>query len=295
MLLKRIITASILAPLIVFIIFGLEPEWFSLIWGIVILLAAWEWTNLAGIQRVWVKALYLLSLIGFMLFIFLWTDFLELLTQIFNYPEVRKKSGWIEWTTIPPVLFWVTIMMVLHRAADSMLKTELKVKFKAFIGWFVLGAGWMFLARLRTLYGTELTMYFFLLIWSADIAAYFVGKKYGKTKFAPTISPGKTVAGVYGAMASSLLCVLGLAAYFKFMYSEMPWLVIMLFLVLSALTVQMAIYGDLYISLLKRQRGIKDSGNMLPGHGGLLDRIDSIIASIPLFYGGVVLIYILIS
>lgn len=294
MLLQRIITASILAPLVIFIIFGLQPEWFSLIWGVIILFAAWEWTNLAGMQRLWVKLLYLLGLLGIMVFIHLWTDFLELLAEIFNYPEIRKKSGVIEWTALPPVLFWVTVMMVLHRAADSMLELDLKVKYKALIGWLVLGAGWMFLSRLRTLYGTELTMYFLLLIWAADITAYFVGKKYGKTKFSPTISPGKTVAGVYGAMASSFLCVLGLAIYFKVAYSELPWLVLMQFIVLSALTVQLSIYGDLYISLLKRQRGIKDSGNLLPGHGGILDRVDSIIASIPFFYGGVYLIYVLI-
>jgi phosphatidate cytidylyltransferase len=176
-----------------------------------------------------------------------------------------------------------------------MLKREIKVKTKALIGWFVLGAGWMFLSRLRFLYGTEITMYFLLLIWTADIAAYFVGKKFGKIKFAPEISPGKTVAGVYGAMASSLLCVFGLGIYFYFAYDDLPYLVLMHFVLLSALTVQISIYGDLFISMLKRQRGIKDSGGLLPGHGGILDRVDSIIAGIPIYYAGVFVIYRLIE
>lgn len=182
-------------------------------------------------------------------------------------------------------------MILIRNASDAMLSLEVKKWYKAFAGWFILGAAWMFLYRLRLLYGAEMTMYFLLLIWVADITAYFVGKKFGKTQLSPQISPGKTVAGLYGAILSSLVCVIALGLYLKFSYGSAPFMVITDFALLSGLTVLVSIYGDLYISLLKRQRGLKDTGSILPGHGGILDRMDSIIAAIPFFYAGVYMIY----
>ncbi len=295
MLLQRIITASIIAPLVILAVFKLEPEYFSLLWGAILLVAAWEWSNLAGVNKLLPRILFLASLIIFMLFIFLWTDFLELLAQLFNYPEIRKQSGIIEWTVVPPVLWWLLVMILIRNSSDALLKLEIKKRYKIFAGWFILGAAWMFLSRLRMLYGAEMTMYFLLLIWAADIAAYFAGKKFGKTQLSPQISPAKTIAGLYGAVLSSLVCVVAMGLYLKFAYGSAPLMVMADFALLSGLTVLVSIYGDLYISLLKRQRGIKDTGSILPGHGGILDRMDSVIAAIPLFYGGVYLIYGAIS
>jgi phosphatidate cytidylyltransferase len=124
-----------------------------------------------------------------------------------------------------------------------------------------------------------------LLIWIADIAAYFTGKKFGKDKLCPDISPGKTVEGMYGALASAIVTAIGLGLYYKF-----PLLNASDFVLLSVLTVLISIYGDLFFSLVKRQKGVKDSGTILPGHGGILDRIDSVIAAAPFFYAGIFLI-----
>ncbi len=129
-------------------------------------------------------------------------------------------------------------------------------------------------------------MYFLILIWVADIAAYFAGKKYGKIKLAPEISPGKTTAGMYGALFSAIICGLVLSLIYGF-----PLMIASDFVLLSALTVLISIYGDLFFSAAKRRRGVKDSGSLLPGHGGVLDRIDSIIAATPFFYAGIFLIY----
>lgn len=291
MLLQRILTALVITPLVILAVFKLQPEYFSLLWGIILLVAAWEWSNLVGIDKLLLRILFLFPLIVFMLFIYLWTDFLELVAELFNYPEIMKQSGLIEWTVVPPVLWWILVMILIRNASDAMLSLEVKKWYKAFAGWFILGAAWMFLYRLRLLYGAEMTMYFLLLIWVADITAYFVGKKFGKTQLSPQISPGKTVAGLYGAILSSLVCVIALALYLKFSYGSAPFMVITDFALLSGLTVLVSIYGDLYISLLKRQRGLKDTGSILPGHGGILDRMDSIIAAIPFFYAGVYMIY----
>ena len=129
-------------------------------------------------------------------------------------------------------------------------------------------------------------MYFLVLIWLADISAFFVGKKWGSTKLAPEISPGKTVVGMYGALVSGLVCaaILSLIYGFQLMIASD-------FILLSVLAVLISIYGDLFISVVKRQRGVKDSGSLLPGHGGILDRIDSLIAAIPFFYGCIYFVY----
>ena len=285
MLLKRIITASILAPLVVLAVYQLPVPYFTLLVGLIMVVAAWEWSRLIGVENLLFRIFFLILLILPMLGIYFWTHILELLAQVIDFPEIRSYSGALEWLVIAPVLFWLLVMFLIKNASDALLELEIKTRYKAFTGWFILLAAWMFLYRMRAFYGTDMTMYFLILIWAADIAAYFIGKQFGETKLAPTISPGKTVAGFYGALGSAVLCAIVLSLIFKFNF-----LIGADFLLLSVLTVLISIYGDLFLSLVKRQQGVKDSGVLLPGHGGLLDRIDSLIAAIPLFYAGIILI-----
>jgi phosphatidate cytidylyltransferase len=289
MLLKRIITASILAALIATAVFTLPTGYFSLLLGILTLVAAWEWLYLIDVRSITKRLLFLLALIIPMIGLQLWTQFLELLAQLTKWPEIRFYSGILEWLVIPPILFWVVVMISIRNLPNTVLKLEVKLRYKALIGWFILLSCWMFLTRLRAFYEPPMTMYFLVLIWAADISAYFVGKKYGKTKLAPDISPGKTVAGFYGAIGAGLVCAIVLSLIYGFNYVFTAD-----FALLSMLTVLISIYGDLFFSVVKRQRGVKDSGAILPGHGGILDRVDSLIAAIPLFYAGIYLIYGLI-
>ena len=286
MLLQRILTASVLATLIAFAVFQLPMELFSLLIAVITLLAAWEWTYLAGISALYKRILFLLVLIAPMLAIQYWTQILELIAQLTDWPDVRDYSGILEWFVIPPILFWILVMILSRNTPNGVLNLQLKTGYKALIGWFILLSAWMFLSRLRVLYGTEMTMYFLVLIWLADISAFFVGKKWGSTKLAPEISPGKTVVGMYGALVSGLVCaaILSLIYGFQLMIASD-------FILLSVLAVLISIYGDLFISVVKRQRGVKDSGSLLPGHGGILDRIDSLIAAIPFFYGCIYFVY----
>lgn len=298
MLLQRVITAIVLAALIGLAVFLLPADYFSLVLALITLLGAWEWTKLIGMDSALQRSLFFLALIVPMLGIHFWTQFLQLvffgLEKLnLGLPDVRSYSGALEWLVIPPILFWILAMVLIRKLPSSLLKLEMKLRNEALIGWFVLLAAWMFLSRLRALYGTELAMYLLVLIWAADIAAYFTGKKWGKTQLAPEISPGKTLEGVYGALIAAVLCGIVLDLIFKVYNSA--FIIAADFVFLSVITVLISIYGDLFFSLVKRRRGVKDSGSILPGHGGILDRIDSLIAAIPVFYGGVYLIYGLVS
>jgi len=289
MLLQRIITALILVPLVVLAVFQLHPQYFSLLIGLVTLLAAWEWTNLIGINSSLKRALFLVSLILPMLWVHFWTQFLELAAQVLDWPDVRNYSGALEWLVVAPVLFWILVMILIRNTPQGILKLEMKICYKALIGWIVLFAAWMFLSRLRAFYGSEMTLFFLVLIWVADIAAYFAGKKFGKTQLAPEISPGKTVQGMYGALIAGGVWAAAFIGYYGYR-DGFVWMRVSDFILLSLLTVLISIYGDLFFSVVKRQRGVKDSGSILPGHGGILDRIDSLLAAIPFFYAGITVI-----
>lgn len=286
MLLQRIITASILASLIALAVFQLSSEYFSLLLGLISLVAAWEWSNLASVNSLWKRGVFLLALALPMLAMHFWTQILEVIALTFDWADVRTYSGIVEWFVVAPVLFWILVMILIRNTPTGVLQMNVKPRYKLLIGWFVLFAAWMFLSRLKAFYGAEMMMYFLVLIWAADISAYFVGKKFGKIKLAPDISPGKTIAGMYGALISGGVC----AAVLSLMYG-FNFLIASDFMLLSVLTVLISIYGDLFFSVVKRQRGVKDSGFLLPGHGGVLDRIDSIVAAAPFFYAGVLLIY----
>ena len=282
MLLQRVITASVLAPLVVMAIYLLPHVYFSLIWGIIILIAAWEWTNLAEVKTVLGKLVFLLAMLIPMVLLHFWTQLLEVLAQLTNWPDIRSYSGVIELLMIPAVLFWFSMMLKIRKSGAALLENKQSQGKKLLVGGFVLVAAWFFLSRLMVMEEPAMTMYFFLLIWAADIAAYFAGKKFGITKLAIEISPGKTLEGMYGALAAAV--VMGIIFTLSFGFSILS---IIDFVLLSVITVLVSIYGDLFFSAAKRIRGVKDSGTILPGHGGLLDRLDSVIAAIPVFYAGV--------
>jgi phosphatidate cytidylyltransferase len=284
MLKQRILTALILIPLVVLAVYLMPVPYFVLLVGLIVLLAGWEWTTLVGINCWTGRILFQAGLILPMLGIYFWTYILEFAAQLTNFPEIRTQSGVIEWLVVLPVLFWLVVMVLIRNTPQAFLNLKVKLTYKGLIGWFILLSAWMFFYRLKAFYGADMAMYFLVLIWLADIAAYFTGKKYGDRKLAPEISPGKTLAGFYGALASAVVCAIVLSLIFEF-----HLIVLFDFALLSVLTVLVSVYGDLFISVVKRQGGFKDSGSLLPGHGGILDRIDSIIAAAPLFYSGIYL------
>lgn len=295
MLVQRILTALVLAAVVVLAVFQLPSIYFSLFIAIIALAAAWEWLALIGVEKLSSKILFLLGLVFPMLGVTYWTVFLEFLSEAMEWPEVKDYSDALDFLVIVPVLFWILAMVLIRQASHQLLKMEFSPRFQNFVGWMVLLSAWMFLSKLRAYYGPEMTLYFLLLIWAADISAYFVGKKWGKEKLSPDISPGKTVQGMYGAIVSGFVCALALRLYYGIasLQAEESQIAVLMsvdIVILSVLTVLVSIYGDLFFSLIKRKKGVKDSGSLLPGHGGILDRVDSLIAAAPFFYAGIMLI-----
>lgn len=129
----------------------------------------------------------------------------------------------------------------------------------------------------------------FILVWCADSGAYFVGRKFGKTKMAPNVSPNKTMQGLYGGLTVGM----GVALFISMYWLKYTGSVLLVFMLLSAMTIMASVLGDLFESMLKRRAGIKDSGTVLPGHGGVLDRIDSLLSATPIFALGYLLLQML--
>lgn len=256
MLKTRIVTALVLVAGLLSLLFLASNSWVRLAFAIVSALAGWEWAGLmkqGGLNR----ALYGAVVLA----VCLWAD-----TNPSIFPVLWAVAA----------LFWLLMAPVwLAR------RWTLEAKWMGFaLGLVVIVPTWAALVTLHG-YGPWSLLGVLAMIWMADIAAYFTGRKFGKRKLAPAISPGKTREGAYGAIVGVLLY--GLIAWphlglWNFADAS-AWLVLAAGLV--ALTV-LSIMGDLFESLLKRQAGIKDSSQILPGHGGILDRIDSLTSTLPI-------------
>jgi phosphatidate cytidylyltransferase len=264
-LVKRILTAIVLIPLTIAGLFYLPPPEFLVITGIISLGAAWEWTNLMGIKTIYGRVFYLII----SAIIFAWVIFIPV-QKVFT-------AAFIWW-------FLAAILVVTYPKSNRWWNKG--VVARAMMGLFVIAPCWAAINYIRDQNdGIYAILFLFVLIWGADSAAYFAGKMWGKTKLAPIVSPGKSIEGCYGALLFSALIALVALWFCGIPVAIWPYA-----LALSLLTVVFSILGDLFESMMKREIGIKDSGKLLPGHGGLLDRIDSLTAAAPIFVlGGLIL------
>ena len=264
---RRVLTASLLAPAAILAVLVLPAPAFAMALGLILLGAAWEWSALAGLTTPATRLAYIALLA---MTLFLLQAFLPLTGQV---PLLVLVS-----------LGWWVLAVGLFRLREITAATR-PVPLVLLAGLVILGAAWLAISHLHgsSSQGPLLVLFLLLLIWTADIAAFFTGRRWGKAKLAPVLSPGKTWAGVYGAAVGA--AVLGLALGLWLGLSPLPLLGA---LVLCLMTALISVVGDLFESLLKRRRGLKDSGRLLPGHGGLLDRIDSLLAAAPFFVLGLI-------
>lgn len=274
MLLQRVLTAIILIPLVVWGVLAADHWLFAAIVAAVMLLCAWEWARLAGLKTLPLQLLYVL-LCG-VLMSALWF----FATHTVSHSLILIAAG-----------IWLGMALALFSWRHKEL---LKAAFQPLIlalGLLLLTAAWQALVSLHQLpeIGPKLTLGLLILIWIADTAAYFTGKAFGRHKLAPVLSPGKTIEGMAGALlAAAVWGVLMFLLLFQSSAHSIPRL-IALSLLLSLLTAVVSVAGDLFESLVKRRADMKDSGHLLPGHGGIWDRIDSLIASAPMFAAGLYL------
>lgn len=275
MLYWRVITAIFLIPLVLWGIISLSPLGFEAVTAIVFLIGAMEWTTLCDYRQIKSKAIFL-SLFLLVLAVIKLTQFVG---PIISY----------SWCGLA-VLFWLFAWYWV-KTYRAVTPPFLNKSFnRAIIGILCLSSAWLALNLVRSLdFGREWIIFLFILIWSTDTFAYFVGRKWGKAPLAPYVSPKKTYEGFWGGVIGSIFAAFCTVALLQleFFHTIKPWLfeVKNLAILLSVVfvTILLAVLGDLFESLLKRIVGIKDSGAILPGHGGILDRFDSLISALPFY------------
>ncbi len=272
MLKLRVITALILFPLAVSGILFLSNNTFAAFVGLIMLFGAYEWAGFAKfpslaskIAYVFIVATILFSiwLINFMLSssamnITAGTFWLFALLLIFGYPGSTKL--WSGKTVVIAVMGLFLLTFTWYAVISVHAISNLK-----FADIFISGP-YLLLSSL-------------MLIFAADTGAYFSGKRFGKNKLAPKVSPGKSIEGALGGLALALLMAIVFTLWNGGVLQDYLYVIGITFV-----TVSFSIIGDLMESMFKRQANIKDSGNLLPGHGGILDRIDSITAAVPVFF-----------
>lgn len=257
MLKQRFLTALAIGPISLVLLFTLTGGWFASFVGLVVVLCGWEWANLAGYQGKQERLIIALGL-GVVLSL-VWSS--GIVWQ--RWPLWLAFWGWVLNT------FWV-MGYPKWEAQWSGRATRL------IMGVVALVPCWMALNQLRI--APWWLLYVLFVVWGADIAAYFAGRAFGNRKLAPSVSPGKSWAGVYGGLAGTSLFAIIMTFIQHISFGGFICLLIVTWIITFA-----SVLGDLLESMLKRHSHVKDSSQLLPGHGGILDRIDSLTAAVPLF------------
>lgn len=288
---QRIITGVILGIVALLAIVLLPTMAFSLVLFLIAMIGLFEWANLLKLHSI-TKSVYI-GVGGITLLLVTAS-----LMMGAKDTALGLNTGLSQFVTHNPILyglliimaiFWLFMPFILSVHSRKPVAILANREFLFVVSILSLAALIITLATLQQ--GLVLLLYLILLIIIADSSAYFVGRKFGKRKLAPTISPGKTIEGALGGLVIGVL--FSFFSIMMFTNGEFPlfsnadkWTLIVNFISLSALVVIVSISGDLFESVVKRAAGMKDSGKILPGHGGVLDRIDALTAAAPLFFVG---------
>lgn len=284
MLKERILSAIVMIAVAIGALFALSPLPFTLAIAAIIVLGMWEWAQFAGFKRPIARAI-----VGFVTFGLLFFPIIAATSHI-------QASRFLTDETTPLLfvgcIWWLVafgLVITYPKSAEIWAKS---VSAKFIFGFctlvpFLIGtlALRFYQYNVNEYQGLYLLLYVFLLVWGADSGAYFAGRAFGKHKLAPKVSPGKSWEGaIGGVITSAIIAVIFLKTTPENVFGRE--LDTTAFVVLSIITVAVSILGDLSESMFKRQAGIKDSSNLIPGHGGILDRIDSLTAAVPVFATG---------
>jgi len=258
----RVTTALVLVSIFLVLVFWLSTPWFALALAIVVLVGAMEWSELVKLDGGLRQPAWLLGICGMLVFAWLYRE---------QSAPFLIAAGSIWWV----VAFW--------RLSWSPATPE-PVWFRTVAGAMALIPAWAALVYLHQAH-VLLLIALFLIVWLADTGAYFCGRALGRRKLAPLISPGKTIEGAVGGIVSVAVFA---AAGALWVGLSLPCSVAWIAVCVS--TALISVVGDLWESKMKRIAGVKDSGSLLPGHGGVLDRIDSVTAAAPVYVTGLYLV-----
>lgn len=263
MLKQRVITGLVLVSVFLWAVFGWSSQAFV---GFVVVLCtvgAHEWSALGGIQQSWQRVAYALAcgaLVYFMLSGFGQSDTVAGLNAVLS-------------------LGWLMVFAWLLKLSNSAVPSRHQTWSLAFAPLVMCGVGMgMVWLRDASITGPWLLIYVLAIAWAADIGAYFIGKQFGRRKLSLVLSPGKSIEGAMGGLGCAAL----LAIVSSF-WLDLSGLQTVAFVLITLVSAVFSVGGDLFESSLKRAAGVKDSGWILPGHGGVLDRVDSPLASVPVF------------
>jgi len=268
MLKQRVITALVLAAIFLAALFGLPAGYFSFFIGAVVLIGAWEWANLSGFPAIWQRLVYTVTLFSLLIGAAIYLGFEGEASPHLNNLAIRDLL-------IIGCSWWALALLLVQGYPSSGVLWGHKAV-RLVMGLLVLIPTWVALVYVRQqINGAWLVLLLILIIALADSGGYFAGRRFGKHKLAPAVSPGKTWEGFAGGLLANCLLAVVL--------SQVLGASLLLMLVLVVPTSLISVLGDLLESMVKRHAGVKDSGSILPGHGGILDRVDGITAGAPVF------------
>jgi len=265
----RLLAALFMTPLAIAAVLFLATPWLVALAAVLFLAGLWEWFRLAEIDDTLHRSVLLVANLALMVAI-VWAS-----RSSTGFSFVLFQVG-----TVIGVVWWLLAMLWLkHYEFASDHDTHARM-FKLAAGTLAVIPAWCALALIHGSQpnGHRWLLLALMVIWAADSGAYFAGRHFGKHKLSPRISPNKTVEGFIGGMVASILIALIGAPIAGASIAQLPAVALVV-----VVTVGFSVVGDLYESLLKRHVGAKDSGDLIPGHGGILDRIDSVLAALPVF------------
>jgi len=265
----RLLAALVMAPVAIAAILLLPTEWMVALAAVMFLAGLWEWFELAGIEDSLSRTVLLVANLGLMVAI-VWGS--------------RASTGFsmalLQVATIVGVIWWLLALVWLGRYKFASDDAGYARALKLAAGALAVIPAWCALAWIHASEpnGHRWLLAALMIVWAADTGAYFAGRKFGKHKLAPRVSPNKTIEGMIGGVIAGVVVGLGFALFAGATPAQLPVVALV-----ALVAVLFSVIGDLFESLLKRHAGVKDSGHLIPGHGGILDRIDGVLAALPVF------------